>query len=117
MRSAGNARRSAKAVDVSGAGELDATMARFQFVCKVSGELWQSSEFFEMKSKEAPRPVEKPSGFVPPVGPRSPGSSRELPLVRLAARLVIVGFVLLVIWVLWGLATHGPSQLPTADPD
>ena len=37
---------------------------------------------------------------------------RELFLVKLSFWAVVVGLVLLVAFVLWGLATHGPSQNP-----
>jgi len=66
----------------------------------------------EGKTRENERTAGEVSEFVPPVGPRSPTSSRDLPLVRLAAWLVIAGFVLLVIWVAWRLATHDPSPMP-----
>jgi hypothetical protein len=38
--------------------------------------------------------------------------ARELFLVKLSFWALVVGFVLLVAFVLWGLATHGPSQNP-----
>lgn len=38
--------------------------------------------------------------------------SREFPLVKLAAWMVIVGAIALVILIIWGLATHDPSQQP-----
>jgi hypothetical protein len=38
--------------------------------------------------------------------------TRELFLVKLSFWAVVVGLVLLVAFVLWGLATHGPSQNP-----
>lgn len=39
-------------------------------------------------------------------------SSRDLPLVRWAAWAVIVALIALAIFVIWGLATHEPSQSP-----
>jgi hypothetical protein len=38
--------------------------------------------------------------------------TRELFLVKLSFWAVVVGLVLLVAFVLWGMATHGPSQNP-----
>jgi hypothetical protein len=38
--------------------------------------------------------------------------TRELFLVKFSFWAVVVGLVLLVAFVLWGLATHGPSQNP-----
>jgi hypothetical protein len=38
--------------------------------------------------------------------------ARELFLVKLSFWAVVVGMALLVAFVLWGLATHGPSQNP-----
>ena len=49
--------------------------------------------------------------FVPPAGPRNRKSSRDLPLVKWTAWLIIAAFVLLVVWVLWAMATHEPSQV------
>jgi hypothetical protein len=46
------------------------------------------------------------------VTPPRRGSPRDLLLVKWSARAVILVFVLLVILVLWGLATHEPSQFP-----
>lgn len=39
-------------------------------------------------------------------------ATRDLFLVKFAFWAVVVGLVLLVVLVLWGLATHGPSQSP-----
>jgi hypothetical protein len=50
--------------------------------------------------------------FVPPAGPRSSKVYRELFLVKWTAWLVIAVFILLVIWVIWALATHEPSRFP-----
>ena len=38
--------------------------------------------------------------------------SRELFLVKFSFWAVVVGVVLLVVFVVWGLATHEPSQYP-----
>jgi hypothetical protein len=47
-------------------------------------------------------------GFIPPAGPRG-RSSRDLVLVRWAAWLVVVAFIVLVALVIWGLAAHDPA--------
>ena len=44
-------------------------------------------------------------------------ATRELFLVKFAFWAVVVGLVLLVVLVLWGLATHGPSQSPLDSGD
>jgi cytoskeletal protein RodZ len=38
--------------------------------------------------------------------------SRKLLFVKLAFWAVLLGFILLIAFILWGLATHGPSQSP-----
>jgi len=43
--------------------------------------------------------------------------ARELFLVRFAFWAVVVGFVLLVVLALWGLATHEPSEFPLNSGD
>jgi hypothetical protein len=43
--------------------------------------------------------------------------TRELFLVKLSFWAVVVAIVLLVAFVLWGLATHGPSQTPLDSGD
>ena len=43
--------------------------------------------------------------------------TRELFLVKFAFWAVVVGLVLLVAFVLWGLAMHGPSQNPLDSGD
>ncbi len=43
--------------------------------------------------------------------------TRELFLVKFSFWAVVVGFVLLIAFVLWGLATHGPSQNPWDSAD
>jgi hypothetical protein len=46
--------------------------------------------------------------------------ARELLLVKLAFWAVLSGFILLLAFILWGLATHGPSQSAfdsAPDPD
>ena len=43
--------------------------------------------------------------------------TRELFLVKLSFWAVVVGLVLLLAFVLWGLATHEPSQNPLDSPD
>ena len=44
-------------------------------------------------------------------------SARELFLVKFAFWAVVVGLVLLVVLILWGLATHEPSQSPFGPGD
>ena len=57
-------------------------------------------------------------GDVPPPGNALRGvfrrgkPTRELFLVKLSFWAVVLGFILLVVLILWGLATHGPSQFP-----
>jgi hypothetical protein len=46
-----------------------------------------------------------------PAGPRG-RSSRDLVLVKFSFWAVVILFLLLIALVLWGLATHEPSQLP-----
>lgn len=54
--------------------------------------------------------VERPSAAVRNGVFRRGKPTRELYLVKFAFWAVVVGFVLLVAFVLWGLATHEPSQ-------
>ena len=54
----------------------------------------------------------RPGGGVPGGVFRRGTPPRELLLVKFAFWAVVVGFVLFVIFVLWGLATHEPSQFP-----
>lgn len=49
--------------------------------------------------------------LIRPIEPRG-RPSRDLPLVKWSAWVVAIVFVLLVILVVWGLARHGPSQVP-----
>jgi hypothetical protein len=49
------------------------------------------------------------TGFIQPTGPRRWKSTRDLPLVKWTAWLVIAVILLLVILLLWGMATHEPS--------
>jgi hypothetical protein len=56
--------------------------------------------------------VERPSAAVRSGVFRRGKPTRELLLVKFAFWAVLVGLVLLVALVLWGLATHGPSQNP-----
>ena len=56
--------------------------------------------------------VERPSAAVRSDVFRRGKPTRELFLVKVAFWAVVVGLVLLVALVLWGLATHGPSQNP-----
>ena len=56
--------------------------------------------------------MERPSGAVGSGVFRRGKPTRELFLVKVAFWAVVVGFVLLVALVLWGMATHEPSQNP-----
>jgi len=49
----------------------------------------------------------------PPIRFRSRGrSARELLLVKVAFWAIVLGFVLFVAFIFWGLATHEPSPSP-----
>jgi hypothetical protein len=56
--------------------------------------------------------VERPSTAMGSGVFRQGKPTRELILVKLSFWAVLVGFVLLVAFVLWGMATHEPSQNP-----
>jgi hypothetical protein len=56
--------------------------------------------------------VERPPAAVRSGVFRRGKPTRELFLVKLSFWAVVVGLVLLVAFVLWGMATHGPSQNP-----
>jgi hypothetical protein len=61
--------------------------------------------------------VERPPAAVRSGVFRRGKPTRELFLVKLSFWAVVVGLVLLVAFVLWGLATHGPSQNPLDSGD
>ena len=61
--------------------------------------------------------VGRPSAAVPSGVFRRGKPTRELFLVKLSFWAVVVGLVLLVAFVLWGLATHGPSHNPLDSGD
>jgi hypothetical protein len=68
-----------------------------------------------MKSESVQRGqsgVERPSAAVRRGVFRRGKPTHELFLVKLSFWAVVVGFVLAVVFVLWGLAAHGPSQNP-----
>lgn len=65
--------------------------------------------------REKEQPL-RPAGLIPPAGPRG-RAGRDLPLVKWCAWMVMVVFVLLCLLVLWGLATHEPSQWPVDSGD
>jgi hypothetical protein len=65
----------------------------------------------EIVQRETSR-VERPSAALQSGVFRRGKPTRELFLVKVAFGAVVVGFVLLVALVLWGLATHEPSQNP-----
>ena len=56
--------------------------------------------------------MERPSAAVRSGVFRRGKPTRELFLVKLSFWAVVVGLVQLVAFVLWGMATHGPSQNP-----
>ena len=63
------------------------------------------------KGAERPSAAERSGVF------RRGKPTRELFLVKLSFGAVVVGLVLLVTFVLWGLGTHGPSQNPLDSGD
>jgi hypothetical protein len=63
------------------------------------------------------RGVERPSEAVRSGVFRRGKPTRELFLVKLSFWAVVVGLVLLLAFVLWGLATHEPSQNPLDSTD
>ena len=88
-------------------------------------ETWRSNSLegfwsvFSIRSRMKPESiqrgtnvVERPSRAVRSGIFRRGRPTRELFLVRFSFRAVVVGLVLLIAFVLWGLATHGPSQNP-----
>jgi hypothetical protein len=63
--------------------------------------------------------MERPSAAVRSGVFRRGKPTHELFLVRVAFWAVVLGFILLVAFVIWGLATHGPTQNPinSGDPE
>ena len=79
---------------------------------------------FSIRSMMKPESIQRGTSGVerPPAAVRSGvfrrgKPTRELFLVKFAFWAVVVGFVLLVAFVLWGLATHEPSQNPFDSAD